>query len=205
MRKIIQLLSLLILLSCSNSSNLDLQSNPTIESVFNESEIQDLSRILNFFNDQICSIQEVDRADLKYCYKSYFERLKRTEESGGDIELNIPYNKQQELYTKINKSTFDEIWNFGKTYNRRSPDTLKFMSLNYNGKYVKFLKEFSRENETMKYYYEQFEDAGCISPNLVASLLWGYEYYDISDIRMQLVVAIHYLTLNDNYKRKEKY
>ena len=40
---------------------------------------------------------------------------------------------------------------------------------------------------------------------MIAHLLKNYEYYKISDVRVRFIIAIHYLTLNDFLKRKEKY
>jgi hypothetical protein len=194
----------LILLNCSNSSNLNLESNQTVKSVFNKSEIKDLSRILKFFNEQICSIQRVDQVNPSECYRSFFERMKKTSDEGF-INIEIPYKEQQILYTQIRESTFEEIWSIGKSWIPHTTDTTKSIYYNHEGKFVAFLKELGNENKMIKNYYDAYESCGDICPSIVADLIMNYENYDIKDVRVQLVVAIHYLTLNDQTERNEKY
>lgn len=204
MKRIYQIIALIVLIGCSTTSQEDLKSNSTITTVFNESEIRDLTKILEFFNEQICATQQVDIIKLSDCYQSFFKRMAEAEKTG-NIEIKIPFEEQQNLYNQINESTFNEIWNFGKSWNRNSPDTLKYIRFRYNGKYVKFLKELSNDDKIIKNYHDSFEAAGDISPSMIAGLLMNYDYYNINDLRVRLVVAVHYLTMNDQYERKEKY
>jgi hypothetical protein len=87
-------------------------------------------------------------------------------------------------------------------------DTLKYIDYNrINSKYPKFLKELGKEYELIKNYSESLETSGGISPIMIGDILIikKHHQYDLNDIRLQLVLAIHYLTLNDQYERKEKY
>jgi hypothetical protein len=179
-----------------------LQSNLTTIQVFKDSEIQDLSIILNFFNKQICKTPQVVIARIDDCYKSFFERMKKTGETG-NIEIKIPFIEQQKMYETISDSTFNQIWYLGKSWNTDSTATLKHLGLRYNGKYADFLKKTGKENKVIESYYKSFEASGAISPPMVAGLLMNYKVYEVQDIRIQLIVAIHYLTMNDQYKRKE--
>jgi hypothetical protein len=210
MKKYFQLIVLFILIGFSSASQENLKSNSTITTVFNESEIEDLTRILNFFEEHICSTQHVEISKLADCYQSFFERMEEAVETG-DIELKIPFEEQLNLYKQINESTFNEIWVLGKTmrFNSSDPleysDTLKYLSIKYDGKYVKFLEELAIENNVLNFYHFSFKANGGISPSMIASLLTNYDIYNINDLRVRLVVAIHYLTMNDQFERNEKY
>ncbi len=204
MKRIYQIIALLILVGCSGTNQEHLESNSTVTGVFNKSEIQDLAKILKFFDEQICATQQVDISKLSDCYQSFFERMEEAEKTGS-IEIKIPFSEQQNLYRQINDSTFNEIWHFGKSSYRNSPDTLRSISLKYNSKYVNFLKELGTDDKIIKNYYDNFKASGGISPSMVASLLVNYDNYNINDIRVRLVIAIHYLTMNDQFERKEKY
>src|SRR5690606_37030705 len=122
-----------------------------------------------------------------------------------NFEIKIPFSEQQKLYDSISDSTFNQIWCLGKSWKRDSPDTLKHIGLRYDGKYSEFLKSFGKENKVIQGDYQTFEDAGAISPSMVAGLLFNYEDYDVRDIRIKLIVAIHYLTMSDQNERKEEY
>jgi hypothetical protein len=204
MRKLYHIIIILTLIGCSSSKSDKLKSDLTAINVFEDSEIRDLSIILKFFNEQICTTQQIDIGQTNDCYKSFFERMEKAGETG-NIEIKIPFSEQQKMYESISDSTFNQIWSFGKSWNRDSPDTLKYLGLRYDGKYAEFLKTLGKENKVIEVYYEAFEASGAISPSMVAGLLMNYEVYDIHDIRIKLIVAIHYLTMNDQYERKEKY
>lgn len=204
MRKIYQIFVLLLLISCSNTTQEKLASNPTLVEVFENSEIQDMSIILEFFNEQICLNQETVENNVIDCYQNFFKRMYQAEKTGY-IDLKIPYPEQQKLYNQISDSTFNQIWSFGKRWTINSQDTLKYIEFTYDGKYVNFLKELGEENDVIKRYYDSFRSVGGIGPAMVADLLINYDSYNVKDIRIRLVVAIHYLTMNDQGYRKEKY
>lgn len=86
-----------------------------------------------------------------------------------------------------------------------SPDTLKYLDLRTDGKYAEFLKKLGKENEVVQEYYEELQASVGISPGMAAHLLMNPEDYDVNDVRVKLLVAIHYLTMNDQYERNETY
>ena len=203
MKQLLLLTFILTIVSCSRTDE-KLRDNQTIKSVFDNKEIRDLEKILTFFEYQICKIENINSDNVLICYESFFIRMDKAEESG-DIDIQVPFENQMELYDKIDTSTFNQLWTFNWSWKFGSPDSLKSITFNYEGKYVRFLESFGRENKIIKDYYDSFQAAGDISPNNVAKLLKMYKDYDIKDIRIRLLIAMHYLTMNDQYKRKEKY
>jgi hypothetical protein len=203
MKQLLILTFILTLISCSRTDE-KLGDNQTVKSIFDNNEIQDLEKILTFFEHQICKTENIPSDNALICYESFFSRMDKAEESG-DIDIQIPFENQIELYNQIDTSTFNQLWTFNWSWKFGAPDSLKSITFNYEGKYVRFLESFGKENKIIKDYYESFQAAGDISPNMVARLLKMYKEYDTKDIRIRLLVAMHYLTMNDQYKRKEKY
>jgi hypothetical protein len=204
MKKYFQLVVVFILIGISSTSQENLKSDSTITTVFNETEIKDLTKILNFFEEHICATQHVALSNIAGCYQSFFERMQKADETGV-VEIKIPFVEQQNLYKQINESTFNEVWNFGKSWKYSSTDTLNTISLKYESKYIKFLEELGNGDNTIRVYYISFKNEGSISPSMFFGLLLNYDNYIINDIRVRLVIAIHYLTLNDKYERNDKY
>ena len=70
--------------------------------------------------------------------------------------------------------------------------------LNLDGKYFKFLQELAKEYERVdKYYVTQIGSVGSLLyPPAIAEILMKYEYYNLSDDRIRLLIAIHYIILN---------
>ena len=182
-----------------------MNSDTLIKKSFNESEIKDLQKIFDFFNNEICSS---NYEKLNECYLNYCSKRKKQIEQNVELEfsMNINFEEQQKLYSKIQTNTFKEIWSFQKSIPVRDrKDTLKYLSFNDNGKFVKFLKQYGNENKRIKNYYDSFLKYRDISPSMFAGVLMEFKDYDIDDIRTKLIFAIHYLTFNDQNLRKEKY
>lgn len=202
--KIFQLITILFLINFSAKSQERLNDNSTIKTVFNEIEIQDLETILIFFDNKICETENIDKSNILDCYLSFFERMAKSE-NAGIIEFRIPFNEQENIYKSINQTTFDEIWTFGKNWKRETNQAFKYLTYNLKGKYAKYLEKLGIENRIIKTYIESLYAAGDISPSIFANVLMGYKNYDITNSQIRLMIAIHYLTLNDQNNRTEKY
>jgi len=199
MKKLFYATVLFVLMGCKNNSNTSLESFQTITDIFDKSEIEDLNIILNFFNAQICSIE--NKTNITDCYRNFFKRLEASLEEGY-LDLRISFQDQQEMYNQISQNTFNQIWTFNKSWHWGSSDTLKSIDLKSGStKYKAFLESFGKENNTISDYNKWFTMRGGISRDV----LWDYKRYDIRDPRIQLVVAIHYLTINDEFEREEKW
>jgi hypothetical protein len=226
MKKILfTIVTCLFIIGCTEKD--ELKSNSTITKVFNDTEIEDLTLLMDFFENQICSIENKNRSNVNECYNSFIQRLTKSAETG-NLDIKISFNKQKDIYSQINDSTFNEIWHIGwmiepsKQVDIKdalappkdkesfedvfgNSDTLSWIDLIPNGKYSLFLKEYGNESPVIKKYHQSLIDASTLSPGMVSSIMMNYDYYDIKDVRMKLVFAIHYLTLNDQTRRKEKY
>ena len=200
-----QLLIIGLILGLTNClvSQDKLADNKTFRKTFSKAEIQDLQLLFDFFNESICSDSE--KQDLTKCYQDFFTRMEKSHETG-DIQLNIPFDKQQEIYEQFSDSTFFEIWNYGISYRHRDAplDTFRNVYLALDGKYLDFLKKTGRKDRVIENYYESVVAVEDIPPSIIAGLLVNHKYYDIEDLRVKFIVAIHYLTLNDHFERKEK-
>jgi len=201
--KKIKLIAIVLLIGFSANAQGKLHLNSTIKSVFNEAEIRDLELVMDFFKERICSSKVLDEKNEIDCYKNFIKRALYLAKKGDEITI-VPLFKQKELYSKINQTTFDEIWEFGYLWNPNSPDTLKVIDFNTKGKYSEYLKNLGEDSRLIERYYESFINAIGISPSLWAFLL-EQKYYNIEDIRLRLVIAISYLTINDYGQRNEKY
>ena len=191
---------------CTYNTERKLNNNATVTDCFTREEIKDLTKLLDFFNEQICVLKSTEKKKVIECYDGFIERMSKTVETGS-FEINISFEKQYEIYKQISDSVFNQIWVFGRSWSRSSPDTLKRIDYRVDGKYVKFLKELGNDYDMIKTYSMSLELAYSLSPSMIGEILMIKEeyQYDLTDIRLQLVVAIHYLTMNDQFERKEKY
>lgn len=188
--------------SCSKKQSLE--NDQLINQTFSKSEIRDLEIILDFFENQICSNENTESENVEDCYDAFFKRMRKSEYTGS-VDINIPYSEQEEMYKQISDSTFNQIWTFNKAQNVDRKDTLKSITYNIDGTYFSFLRNLGEEYPRIQKYCYTFIACGYFSPTMVPDLLVNYEEYNIDDIKIRLFVAIHYLTMYDQYQRVEKY
>jgi len=194
-----KLLLLLLLLSCCKEDK-TLGKSPTIMKLFNKHEILDLERILTFFDNQI--IGEFKSKSLRKNYSLFHEKsLKRLD--SGEIYLGFSYEKQDKLILELKKSTFKKIWDLGKSYNNNNKDTTSIINLKVDGNYMKFLEIIGKENIAIKKYVDDLTFNYDITPSQSYFFVNNYDSIDIKDERIRLMIAIHYLTLNNIYGKRE--
>lgn len=198
---VLLLVAVLPFQGCQKSDVSELAQNQTVKTVFSPGEIQDLEKILDFFETQICDLANVSRDSLYNCYQAFFKTVGKAQTTGV-IYVPIPYAAQQQMYKELKGGGFNEIWMLGIGLNKANGETIERMRLNPDGKWMKFLDELSRQVTIMDAYTKSFREERAMSSLMIENVLYNYHLYNMHDVRMRLFVAIHYLTLNDIYSRK---
>ncbi len=201
--KKIKIVVVIFLVSLSTNAQEGIKYNGTVKSVFNQSEIEDLERIMDFFKKNICFSKDSLKKNEVNCYKKFIDRAFYLAKKGENITITPLFN-QKEFYNKLKKETFNEVWHYGYSKKPNSLDTLRVLDFNTKGKYAKYLKELGKNSKVIDHYYNSFIMSGAYSPSLFTFLL-ERKYYKIEDIRLRLVIAISYLTINDYAQRNEEY
>lgn len=183
--------------SCkSQYSTFELKNN------FTESEIEDLNKIRDFFIEETCVNSQ---SDFKDCFKKIPHDYLLA--YGNGFWENINFERQSELYNQISKSTFDKIWSFCPTTYRTEPEKkFKTLCAISGGKYTEFLNEYGEKNKRIAEYAKSINDSGFFSSLDLTTweILNNRKYFNLNDPNIQLILAIHFLTLNDQLKRKEE-
>jgi len=121
------------------------------------------------------------------------------------ILKNVDFKKQKSMYESFESNVFNEIWNICKSRNPSEGGERKSLCLNTTGKYVRFLEAVGKRNGVLKAYKDNLLSGGDFYG------IQGIEYevfnktgrIDLSDPSIQILITIHYLTQNDQQKRKE--
>ena len=169
---------------------------------FTTEQISDLNKISDFFKNQICLNMD---SDFKNCY----ERIPHEylEATGSGFWTNIDFEKQKELYGQISKSTFNEIWMFCKSTEYKTGKEIKSLCTNSTGKYYKYLSDLGNKNPRIAKYAERINASGDYNGLDIQywNVLNDKKHFDLNNPNIQLILAIHYLSLNDQEKRNEKW
>lgn len=176
-------------------------STTELSNNFTTEEKADLKKITNFFKNQMCLNMD---SDFKTCY----ERIPHEylEATGNRFWTNIDFEKQKELYEQISKSTFDQIWMFCKSTEYKSGKETKSLCANAIGKYYEYLVDLGKQNPIIAKYAERINASGDYSVLDIQywNVLNDKKYFDLNNPNIQLILAIHYLSLNDQEKRNKK-
>jgi len=169
-----------------------------VTNIFTGEEIQDLEKIVTFFNESICKSENIDSVDVDECYEQFFIRMHKAADSG-KIDIQILHQSQDKLIADLDKNTVDQIWL--RTDRIMGSDTLEALQYRRDGKFVEFLRALGQDNENVKDYVELLEIFGIVSPSMLSDPIVNYQEYNIQDKRMKLMIAVHYLTLNEQNRK----
>ncbi len=156
MKLIIYVLVFFIITSCVNKKD-------TINKVFTKKEIQTIDKIINFYDSFVYS-----KSNIEFTIgKAYLTFLNKTcplvDENGGDISPLIPERTNKIiLYNSLDRNVLSDIFDIRDSinaYNRKTKEYIKIympytFSINYQGKYIEFLKKLSKRNPFFEEYYQ---------------------------------------------------
>ena len=177
-----------------------------INTTFSAKETDQIIEMLHRFDSEICINEQKEIDVIEDCYASFFKRIKK-ETDYGKLDIGISEVQQDFIISALDKSLRKEFWAEGigvlnRVINATSPpktyhDTIKVISIG-KGMFLDFLKnDVSAVSSKVKDYYERYLNMG-VTPTIEADIITNYEEYDISDERIRLFIAVHYLTKNSN-------
>jgi hypothetical protein len=164
-----------------------------IKTHFNKYQIADFEKLMVFFERHICGEVPATSAEAKDCYTAFLKKLSEQTEMG-DMNLGLPLAEQNALMAEIRPVSFDGLWQKGLVSD--SLGMANKFGLKYEGQFHYFLKNFGEENEAVQQYVAVFDQAGVITPSMIANVLLNYDAFELEQQRGRFFMAIHYLTLN---------
>ncbi|MEQ6123041.1 hypothetical protein AAON49_02425 [Pseudotenacibaculum sp. MALMAid0570] len=175
-----------------------MKSDKLLSESFTDNQLKDLVTIVEFFENEICDkFNQGNKENLKSCYDK-FNIQDTISFNKGEYLKFIDIESQREMYKKIDSSTLYEIWQKGRCY----PDTLKIpVNIDikaWGSRYYRFLEKVAKKDTLFKEYALGLTYANGVSISSTASLTMNYNLYNTSDIKVRLLYAINYLSVNEN-------
>lgn len=192
-------LMLLISVTC-----LGQRSEVDLKSYFSETEIKDLNLIADFFQKEFCGTS--DRTKFGSCIKMALPKLVNWEQKY--LQKKISWRKQKKIYSIVSDSTFSKIWGFCKITLLGVEPNYKYESIcfSYNKTFIEFVRSLEESNDAIKGYADKLESIGSFTPlKLIMDSIYNpLEDTDLDNRGVQILLAIHFLTKNDEMKRDKK-
>ncbi len=184
-------------LACNKNENLRLKDDKTLAKYFNLSEINDLENILHLFENEIsknCNKTTV------VCFKKFLDKA-RNNINIENFEFSERLNGKI-IQEKISKSTFDKIWYNSYMFTNKNQDSVPVIMIKTKSNYIDYLKELSISKPYLKKYLKDGTSPlnSFIQGTTILYILNNYEQFDLSDERDRLILAIHYLTVNEEFR-----
>jgi hypothetical protein len=200
--------TILLIFSCRETESNKLKLNKT----FNASQTDQIIEMLGRFDKEICNLEGKQIDDLLACYQSFFLRMQKGIENG-KFDIGISDDNQKMIMEALDEDLRKEFWVDGvstlnRTLKNASPnhyflDTIQTILIT-NGKFLEFLKsDVASISVKAKEYYDRYIEMGTMTPSLEADVITNYSDYDVTDERVRLLIAVHYLTKNFNNNRRD--
>lgn len=135
--------------------------NPGNDNIFTTYELETLNRLIEYY-DSIVLSKTPGNSDIKTSYRQYFDSIFPIVVETGDYSLlAIHQENRTRFFSSLNQDFLQEIYQISNfvTYEYRGIHKTKYspyiLSLNFNGKYVDYLKCLSNSNKFLKQYYRK--------------------------------------------------
>jgi len=184
-------------LSCNKNESLQLKKDKLLTKYFNESEVNDLEEILHLFENEI---SKNCNDTITGCFKNFLMNARNNIiienfEFSGELSGEI-------IQKKISKSTFNKIWYNSYMFTNKNQDTIPIIMIKTESPYIDFLKELS---ESKPYLTKYLKDGTSPLNSFIQGatelyILNHYDRFNLSDERDRLILAIHYLSVNEDFK-----
>ena len=195
MIKILAISTLLLIIgSCTSNNKLTLDNDPIVIQHFTNSEIADLIKILDFFENEICD--SLTTTNIIDCYETLWSDSQQVG-SLDELGFQISYISQKRLFSELSPDLFAEIWYYRDDHVPKNQDTVLSIHYKWPGKYFDFLNSVAKSDSTITEYVKAMTLVGDISPSILFHTMIYSKKYDYSIERIRLIIAITCLTFNE--------
>lgn len=179
------------------------KSDDKLTKVFNQTELKTIEKIIRYYDDFVIS-QTDNQLPIDKAYIACFEKMKTSIKEADDFDMFLPsIDERIVFYKTLEKKVLSEFYDIKDTLTFRykgENEARNFyrpysFTLNYDGKFVSFLKELSSKNEFFRNYYESVQAAGDISPSNYGMLLHDFNKIDFKNREERFVVIISLLRI----------
>ncbi len=173
-----------------------LQNNPLLSDYYSERELEDLTILVNFFDDYV--IRQTGESDLQGAYASF----NKQQAAAAPISLNIPLDTVRAMFARVNLPVWNSIWEYTSVETYRSRDSVRLIvpviGLKLHGAYWEFLLSLAKTDKQIEKYTKTIQLSGSLSPSLQGLYFNQFYNYPVDFTRVvnRLVAAVHYLTFH---------
>ncbi|SFK46986.1 immunoglobulin-like domain-containing protein [Proteiniphilum acetatigenes] len=168
---------LVILQNCNPAVN-DVTPDETAKKIFTRTELEGIGHMIHFV-DSIVSAK-TGHTGINESYRAYIEKLSTDVFSGGNFTPLLNDSTKFQFLETIDNDAFSSIWIESLAYIPWESQCRKYLDLNLEGKYKKYLQEIGESDDRYASIYEDLNRAGSLSPVTVAWFLKNHQELDFT-------------------------
>lgn len=165
---ILLVISSFFIFSCEKEN--EPRTTPELTQIFNEEEIKDIEILVSYVEKELkekTKINDINKAYQEFLslyFEDYFNHINKT----------FVYEDIKNLYTTINKNTFNTIWEYNTGFNFVLKDSTKSINMAYEKKYMKYLDVLGKKSLKIKEYVNSVRATGASTNYLIPPLLFTF-------------------------------
>jgi hypothetical protein len=189
-------------ISCNRQVQQPNMNTPLLSKYFTENDREELVKVVAFVDSLV--LFNTSATDINEAYHTYFDSVHQLYASGSNKNHSFNEPEKQTFLFGLDSTFFHKIWIKSTPRLIHTQDTVLYnpenffsVSVNWNGGYIKYLKEKGEENEYFKKVFENIEITGDISPVIFGDFLQNHRQFDFNDAENRLWAAIFILRMTD--------
>lgn len=198
-----------VAMGCSQPNQKPSFETPLLKKYFTETERPLLAKMVQFTDSLV--LANTKETQVEEAYHVYLDSIQSLMKNGDWMNYSFNEPEKQEFLFNLDTTFFIKIWEKSiprivkaKDTTLYSPENFYSLSINYEGEYLKYLKEKGMENDFYKSVYESIQIAGDISPSTYAYLILKHRELDFGDTDYRLWASVFILRMSDPMELKVK-
>jgi hypothetical protein len=209
---LILIFAVLISMQCFAQGNKKLKVDETAKMIFTATELKGIKEMIQFVDDAVAD--STNAADINQAYHSCFDKLALYLVKGDFLPSLFKDSIKFKYLETIDKTAFDAIWRIDDYVRMvRYRDTIltdlygfTTLILNYQGKYISYLKKLGKSDSHYAYIHNQIEIAGEMSAAFYSWVPMYHQEFDFTLFKDRLWATVFLLSLDDPFEEKvERY
>lgn len=209
---LLPVLTILAILQSCAQSNQKLVADETARKIFNQTELAGIEKMIGFVDSII--LVDSKSTDVNQGYHDYFEKLKIDVSVGKMYPALVKDSVKFKFMETLDEEAFSAIWRIND-YVRMAKykDTIltdlhgfKMLELNLAGKYMIYLKETGKSENSYANIYNNIEAAGDIPPSIAGWFPYHHQELDFNSYKDRLWATVFLLRLGNSFEEQmERY
>ena len=194
-----------ILISCE--TKFDLKTDKHLTQVFTDSELQEIQKMINYVDNRVVKL--TNNKDIDEAYHQLLSKIDVTMQDSSKFLVPFEEEQKYEFLQSLDTTVFNEFWTIGHVRKGvyadsvyENLDNYKTLDISGSGRYADYLERVGEDDACYKSVKESLENAGGLTPAIVASFLNMHNELDFTIPKNRLWATVFILRIEESHDKK---